>query len=77
MGRTVNMSRTGVFFWTEDVMEMLTGTDMGLEMSVDLGEHGAEIFCRGEIVRTVWPDSPDSRRGLAARIRAYRLVRSR
>ena len=74
-GRTVNMSHTGVLFWTENVMDVNTGVDMSFKVPVELNRCGAEIICKGEIVRTVRTVSPGPRLEVAARILAYRFVR--
>lgn len=76
-GQTVNISYTGVFFWTQKVMEVDDGLDMSFEVPVEFGGRGAEILCRGEIVRTVLPPSTDAGLGVAARILACRFVRGR
>ena len=76
-GRTANISHSGVRFWTDRLIEVHTPIEMNLQIPAYLGgEAGAEIVCRGEIVRTVLPASTDDKPSLAARILEYRFVRS-
>jgi hypothetical protein len=76
-GRIANISYTGVLFWTEQVIAVDDCVHISIEMPAELGGRGAEILCKGEIVRTVPPASSDSQPSLAAKIVAYRFVRAR
>ena len=77
-GRTANISYAGVRFWTDRLVEVHTPIEMNLQIPAHIGgETGAEIVCRGEIVRTVLPASIDDQPSLAARILEYQFVRGR
>lgn len=71
-GRIENISRSGVLFWTDQLLDV----DTRLEMSfvLPLIDHPL-VVCRGHIVRTVLPNGDPSHLGLAATISAYRFVR--
>jgi len=72
-GRTANISRSGVLFWTDDVLDVDTRLEMRLELPV--GPHPPAVICRGHVVRTVVPQGRWARPGYAATIGAYRFVR--
>ena len=73
VGRIENISRSGVLFWTDRLLEV----DTHLEMSfvLPLSDTHPEVVCRGRIVRTVLPQGGQAPPGLAATISAYRFVR--
>jgi PilZ domain-containing protein len=76
-GRTVNISHTGVRFWTDQLLEVQTPIELSLKLPAETGgETRAEIQCRGKIVRTVLPASTDAQPSLAATILEYRFVRA-
>jgi hypothetical protein len=72
-GRIENISRSGVLFWTEHLLDRNTP----LEMSFGLadGSAGARVVCRGRIVRTVVPRGGEAPAGLAATISRYHFRR--
>ena len=74
-GEIENISRSGVLFWTEHLLDM----DTPLEMSFGLGEGAgaSRVICRGRIVRTVLPRGRQTPPGLAATISRYRFIRPR
>jgi hypothetical protein len=75
-GMTDNISRSGVLFRTADVLEENTPIDMQFALPFEVsGQPGAVVACRGQIVRTVPPDSQDALPALAATIARYRFVR--
>ena len=75
-GMTDNISRSGVLFRTSDLLEHRTPIDMHFALPLDvLGQPGAVVACRGEVVRTVPADSPDALPAMAATISRYRFVR--
>jgi hypothetical protein len=75
-GMTDNISRSGVLFRTTDMLEENTLVDMQFALPLEVsGQPGALVACRGQIVRTVPPVSPDALPALAATISRYRFVR--
>ncbi len=59
-------------------MPVQTPVEMRFDIPVMVGgKLGAEVICKGEIVRTVLPASTDDRACLAAKILHYRLERRR
>jgi hypothetical protein len=74
-GRMENISRSGVLFWTDQLLDV----DTPLEMSfvLPLIHTHPEVLCRGRIVRTVLPEGEQRPSGLAATISVYRFVRGR
>lgn len=71
-GRTENISRSGVLFVADHVMEV----DTRIEMTFVLPVTGLspKVVCRGRVVRIVQPKEDEPRPGLAATISRYRLV---
>jgi hypothetical protein len=75
-GMTDNISRSGVLFRTTELLEESTPIEMHFALSLEVsGQPGALVACRGRIVRTVPPDSPDALPAVAATISRYRFVR--
>ena len=75
-GRTENISRSGVLFEAEQIIGVETRVEISLMLPMEIaGEAGAEVVCRGQIVRTVLPPATDAPPELAARILDYRFVR--
>jgi len=75
-GSTENISRSGVLFQAEELMEVNTPLDMSFALPAEIGgEGGAQVLCRGRVVRTVLPLTTDALPALAARILDYRFVR--
>ena len=74
-GRIENISRSGVLFRTEHVLEPRTAVRMSFNLPVSIGDDGpSEVFCRGSVVRTV-PATESKLPGVAAAIRSYLIVR--
>ena len=68
-GRTENVSRSGVLFRAEHLMEPNTSIEMVLMLPIEIaGEAAGTTMCRGRIVRAVAPASFDARPALAAAI---------
>ena len=71
-GRTENVSRSGVLFRAEQLMEPNTSIDMVLMLPIEIaGDAAGTTMCRGRIVRAVAPAGPvglDARPALAAAI---------
>ena len=77
-GRTQNISHTGVRFWADQLMEVHTPVELSFEMPAEIaGERGAEVVCKGEIVSTVAPSSPEGQPALVAGISEYHFVRGK
>jgi hypothetical protein len=74
-GRTENISRSGVLFRTEDVLDL----DTEVEMTFVLPAIPAApaIVCRGRVVRTVLPGGDGRQPQLAATISRYRFLRGK
>jgi len=76
-GQVENISRSGVLFRAERVMDVATLLQMRFELPAEFGgQTGALVVCRGEVVRTLLPPTEDAPQRLAARILDYRFVRS-
>lgn len=68
-GRTENISRTGVLFRPEELMEPNTSIEMLLAMPVEiLGDAAGTAMCRGRVVRAVISSTFDDRPVVAAAI---------
>jgi hypothetical protein len=77
-GQTENISRSGVLFQADRVLEVNTPVELSFPLPVEVGgEPGALVFCEGRIVRTVLPATTDARPALAAKILDFLFVRSR
>jgi hypothetical protein len=68
-GRTLNISRTGVLFHTDENLK----TDLKLEIRIYLPKDTI-LACQGTIVRTEPTVSTKTMKGLAARISHWRLL---
>jgi hypothetical protein len=76
-GKTENMSRSGLLFRGEFLVQPTTQIEMSMVLpSGILGDGAAEVICKGTVVRTVPPAGLGSMPGLATTISHYRLVRS-
>jgi PAS domain S-box-containing protein len=72
VGTTENISRSGVLFRADDILEPSTLLEMNLVLPVEIaGLAAAEVVCRGEVVRAVEPQQPEVSPALAARILQY------
>jgi hypothetical protein len=74
-GRTENISRSGVLFRTDDVLDVDTRLEMNFVLPV--GSNPPLIVCRGHVVRTVLPKGREAMPGFAVTIAAFRFVRGR
>jgi len=75
-GTTVNISRSGVLFQVDQLLEVGTPIEMSFALPVEIGgEAGAEVSCRAQVVRTVMPPSTDTPPAIAATILEYCFVR--
>jgi PilZ domain len=74
-GRTENISRSGVLFRCEHLLEPKAAVQMSFTLPVSMCDDGpGQIFCRGTVVRTT-PTTGANVTAIAAAIRSYRLVR--
>jgi hypothetical protein len=71
-GTTENISRSGVLFRAEEVVQPAAQLEINLIFPVELsGLSPTEVMCRGEVVRTVQPSEPTMSPALAAKILEY------
>ena len=74
-GTTENVSRSGVLFHAEHLLEPRAELEINLVLPIEIeGIGGAEVLCRGEVVRIVEPKQADVSPALAARFLEYRLL---
>jgi len=73
--RVENISRSGVLFWTDHVLDVNARLEMRFELPV--GPTPPGVLCRGHVVRSVLPRGPRAVPGFAATISAYRFRRAR
>lgn len=77
-GKTVNISATGVLFRTARPSRPPAGLRFTLTLpEVVFGEAGAEIRCRGKLIREVIRSSPDEMPMFALSIDRYQIVRKK
>ncbi len=77
-GHVENIGRSGVLFQAPQLMDVKTVLDLNFELPVEIGgEAGAVVVCRGEVVRSVPPATPNVPTALAAKILEYRFLRGR
>jgi hypothetical protein len=75
-GRTENISYTGVLFRSSYPLARETALEMRLDLAVGGKQnHGAEIRCKGAVVRVEQRSAPETPIALAVAIRDYRIVR--
>ncbi len=71
-GTTVNISRSGVAFRTDRMLQVRTPIQITFAPPPEVaGAEGAVAFCKGRIVRTVLPATSDGQPQLAARVLDY------
>src|SRR5437899_5112996 len=71
-GTTENISRSGMLFRAEELIAPNAQLEINLVLPAEIGGFSAaEVVCRGEVVRTVEPDSPTVSPALAAKILQY------
>jgi len=75
-GKTENISRSGILFRADRVLEPRTAIQMSFTLPVSIKDDGpGEVLCRGSVVRTVAAGGTN-RPCVAVSIQRYRLVRS-
>jgi PilZ domain len=71
-GRVENISRSGVLFTVEEVVEVSSQVEMIFQLPVEIrGASAGQVCCTGQVVRTVLPASTDRSPALAASIQSY------
>ncbi len=71
-GTTENISRSGMLFRAEEMIPPNAQLEINLVLPAEIaGLSSAEVVCRGEIVRTVSPQTPATPPALAAKILQY------
>lgn len=71
-GTTENISRSGLLFRAEELIPPHIQLDINLVLPPEIaGLASAEVLCRGEVVRSMEPESPAMSPALAARILQY------
>jgi c-di-GMP-binding flagellar brake protein YcgR len=72
VGRTENISRSGVLVRTANGIDIDTSVEIRLELpTVTAGKDSAEIWCRGRVVRTVCQTDGSMQPGYAIAIEQY------
>ena len=72
VGKTENISRSGMLFQTDDVLQPNSQLEINLVLPAEIaGLAGTEVVCRGEVVRTVEGQGETVSPALAARILQY------
>lgn len=71
-GTTENISRSGLLFRAEETVAPNAQVEINLVLPAEIaGLSAAEVVCRGEVVRTVEPESSTVNPALAAKILQY------
>jgi hypothetical protein len=74
-GQTQNISRSGVFFRTDDPIEVNTPVEFSVALATGAAvREPAEVLCRGRVVRTVSPWENDGIPGSAVVIEDYAFL---
>jgi PilZ domain len=74
-GKVENISRTGVLFTVRDLLRVSTRLEMVFDLPVLLeGAAPGQVYCQGEVVRTVMPAATDQPLSAAAHIEHYKFL---
>jgi hypothetical protein len=74
-GTTENVSRSGVLFHAEQSLQPRSELEINMVLPIEIeGIGGAEVLCRGEVVRIAQPHEVALSPALAARFLEYRLL---
>ena len=72
LGTTENISRSGLLFRAEEPLAPSVQLEINLVLPAEIaGLSAAEVVCRGEIVRTIAPETATMHPALAAKILQY------
>ena len=75
-GTTANISRSGVLFKAQSILEPGTPVEIILALPAEIGgQPAARVACQGCIVRTLPPESPQAAPFLAAEILDFDFIR--
>ena len=76
-GHTENISRSGVLFWSESMIEIGARVELKLMLPVEIrrDDSGAVIKCQAQIVRNAHAQTPVAKPTLAAKILDYQFMR--
>jgi hypothetical protein len=74
-GTTEDISHTGVLFRSSYRLALETALELRLQLAVGGEQNGAEIRCKGAVVRVEQRIAPETPIALAVAIRDYRIVR--
>jgi hypothetical protein len=74
-GRSENISRTGVLFRVEQLIDVGAPVEMSLDLRQVTAVPSAEIVCHGRVVRVVPPDDAHPLPAVAASIADFDFVR--
>jgi PAS domain S-box-containing protein len=78
VGTTENISRSGMLFHTDDVLEPNSQLEINLVLPAEIaGLSGTEVVCRGEVVRAIEYEGESVSPALAARILQYHFQHGR
>jgi len=71
-GETRNISRSGLLFQSEDILQPNVVLEINLVLPAEIaGLSPTEVVCRGEVVRTIKPAAEEMPPALAAKILQY------
>ncbi len=74
LGRIVNISRSGILFHAGKMLDLNTPVEMEFVQPPVLGGKAEDlVHCRAKIVRTMMPETLDSRPALAAKFSKYHV----
>jgi hypothetical protein len=74
IGRMVNISKTGILFHAGKMVDVDTPVEMEFVQPRVLGGRAEDlVHCRAKIVRTILPETLDSRPALAAKFSQYHV----
>jgi len=74
LGRIVNISRSGILFHAGKMVDVNTPVEMEFVQPPVLGGKAEDlVHCRAKIVRTMMPETSDSRPALAAKFAKYHV----
>ena len=72
-GLAENISRSGVLFLAQDLLQVSTPVELTFVLSV--ADLNSEVVCRGQVVRTLPPRGPSHAPALAATIADHHFLR--
>jgi hypothetical protein len=74
-GNVQNISRSGVLFRAEGLMDEGAPIELTFQLPVEIGgESAAQVYCLGKVVRAVLPPTSDQPPALVVLIHSYQFV---